>query len=79
MTSGVAIGLAMVNLMSFNGGLCRLLNSWSNMETSLGAAARLRSFIRDTPNENRPRKAILPPDHWTEGSIKMNNVNATYK
>ncbi len=40
-TTRGAIGLAMINLIGFNNRLSRLISSWTNMGTSLGAITRL--------------------------------------
>ncbi|KAL3963237.1 hypothetical protein ACCO45_000241, partial [Purpureocillium lilacinum] len=42
-SGGGAIGLAMIGLMSFNGSLYGIVMAWTKMETSLGAAARVRT------------------------------------
>lgn len=63
-TSGGAIGLAMVSLMGFNTSLFRVVSSWTNMETSLGAAARMCAFVRDTPSESCPTENQAPPREW---------------
>lgn len=79
-TSGGQIGLAMVNLMQYNGCLSFLVRSWTNMETSLGAAARVRSFVQDTPSENSPSEKMDPPQDWpSKGSVDVTNVTAAYK
>jgi ATP-binding cassette, subfamily C (CFTR/MRP), member 1 len=52
-TSQGAIGLAMVNLISFNVTLRYVIDSWTNLETSLGAIARLKWFMNSTPDENK--------------------------
>ena len=79
-TSRGAIGLSMVNIIGFNNSLSRLINSWTNMETSLGACARLRDFIRDTPEEDYSEDLPAPPKDWPSiGAIEMDSVTATYQ
>lgn len=81
-TSGGAIGLAMVNLIGLNTSLSRVINAWTNLETSLGAIARLRDFTRDTPREDDANVQHPPPlpQGWPlSGGVEINNVNATYK
>ncbi|CAF3522690.1 unnamed protein product [Fusarium graminearum] len=48
-TSGSDMGVALVNLTSFNQYLTMLIRCWASMETSLGAIARIKDFSRDTP------------------------------
>lgn len=79
-TTGSSIGLSMVTLMGFNGGLSFLVKSWSNMETSLGAAARVRDFVQNTPSENKPSEQLKLPKEWpSKGAIDVVGVTATYK
>ncbi|KAH8203470.1 hypothetical protein TruAng_002341 [Truncatella angustata] len=78
-TSRGAIGLSMVTLIGFNNSLSRMINSWTNMETSLGAIARLRDFVRDTPQEDSIAQSLEPPKSWpSTGAIKINGLNSTY-
>ncbi|KAK6835260.1 hypothetical protein RU639_002156 [Aspergillus parasiticus] len=48
-TSPGALGVAMINLLNFNQDLANVIDSWTRMETSLGAIARLRDLENDTP------------------------------
>ncbi|KAG4281248.1 hypothetical protein FPRO06_10153 [Fusarium proliferatum] len=76
-TSEGAIGLAMVNLLGLNMTLTTVIDQWTTLETSLGAIARLKSFISDTPNENKPGE-IEVPDNWPGGRIMFDGVTASY-
>ncbi|KAK2043559.1 P-loop containing nucleoside triphosphate hydrolase protein [Colletotrichum somersetense] len=81
-TSGGAIGLSMVSLMGLNSSLSRLISSWTNLETSLGAIARLRDFVRDTPHEDGANAQNLPafPQGWpSSGAINLKSIDARYK
>nr|XP_036575809.1 ABC multidrug transporter [Colletotrichum truncatum]KAF6782442.1 ABC multidrug transporter [Colletotrichum truncatum] len=81
-TSGGAIGLSMVSLMGLNSSLSRLISSWTNLETSLGAIARLRDFVRDTPQEDGVDTQRLPPvpQGWpSSGAIDFKSIDARYK
>ncbi|EQB45813.1 ABC transporter [Colletotrichum gloeosporioides Cg-14] len=81
-TSGGAIGLSMVSLMGLNSSLSRLISSWTNLETSLGAIARLRDFVRDSPQEDGVDAQRLPPvpQGWpSSGAIEFKRIDARYK
>ncbi|KAK1994915.1 P-loop containing nucleoside triphosphate hydrolase protein [Colletotrichum falcatum] len=81
-TSGGAIGLSMVSLMGLNSSLSRLISSWTNLETSLGAIARLRDFVRDTPREDGAGAQDSPPvpQGWpSSGAISLESIDAGYK
>jgi ATP-binding cassette, subfamily C (CFTR/MRP), member 1 len=78
-TSKSAIGLAMLNVISFNNTLSFLINSWTNLETSLGAVARLRSFLLQIPKEALELERQEPPSEWpTRGGIEFTNVTSSY-
>ncbi|EGU87681.1 hypothetical protein FOXB_01837 [Fusarium oxysporum f. sp. conglutinans Fo5176] len=66
-TSEGAIGLAMVNLLGLNLTLTTVIDQWTTLETSLGAIARLKSFISNTPNENKQDETKVP-DNWPGGT-----------
>ncbi|KAG5781755.1 hypothetical protein H9Q73_004573 [Fusarium xylarioides] len=76
-TSEGAIGLAMVNLLGLNLTLTTVIDQWTTLETSLGAIARLKSFINNTPNENKPDETEVP-DNWPGGTIVFDRVTASY-
>lgn len=72
----------MVSLMGLNSSLSRLISSWTNLETSLGAIARLRDFVRDTPREDSVDTQSLPPvpQGWpSPGAIDFKSIDARYK
>lgn len=74
-----AIGLAMVNIINFNTSLSQLINAWTLLETSLGAIARLKTFMADTPQESQEAERQSPPPGWpTSGGIEFQNVTARY-
>ncbi|KAH8201484.1 hypothetical protein TruAng_004332 [Truncatella angustata] len=78
-TSKAAIGLALLNIISFNNTLSFLINSWTNLETSLGAVARLRTFLLQIPEEGFIAERQDPPADWpTMGDIRFNNVTSSY-
>lgn len=57
-----------------------LVTSWTGLETSLGAIARLRSFLRETKPEDRHSEDEHSPPQWPQkGSVQMENVIAKYK
>ncbi|KAI0126126.1 putative ABC multidrug transporter [Xylariales sp. AK1849] len=74
-----SIGLAMLNLMEFNQSLSMLINSWTGLETSLGAIARLKNFLAETKSEISDDDGDEPPPDWLQrGSIKFEKVTAKY-
>ncbi|THV43871.1 hypothetical protein BGAL_0843g00010 [Botrytis galanthina] len=83
------VGLALVNIMGFNTTLSAVVIHWTATETSVGAVERIRSFVRETPDENRKddddvgegeREAeIEVPEDWpSRGAIRIQNITASY-
>ncbi|KAK5996562.1 ABC multidrug transporter B [Cladobotryum mycophilum] len=80
-TSQSAIGLALVNIVTFSETLTALINGWIELETSLGAVARLRSFVEKTPVEEGPSDGQKLPlaQNWPhQGKIEFRSVSAKY-
>ncbi|KAI8306326.1 ABC transporter, partial [Colletotrichum sp. SAR11_59] len=80
-TSTGAIAIALYNVLNFNSSLATLITSWTELETSLGAISRLRTFESKTPVEPSPspeEQAPLPPNWPSEGRLEINNVTASY-
>lgn len=79
-TSQSAIGLALLNLVTFSSNVVELINSWVELETSLGAIFRLRDFIDKTPQETQDEPAATVSDAWPlSGNIEFASVCANYK
>ncbi len=75
-----SIGLAMLNLMGFNQSLSMLINSWTGLETSLGAIARLKNFLAETTAEDQDGEDESTPIEWPQqGSVRFKEVTAKYK
>lgn len=73
------VGLALINIMSFNMTLSAVIIHWTATETSLGAVSRIKSFVDSTPSENLPMESQDVPPYWpSEGSIVISNVSASY-
>ncbi|KAK8017726.1 P-loop containing nucleoside triphosphate hydrolase [Apiospora rasikravindrae] len=86
-------GVALFNIMTLSAALKSAISSWTLLETSIGAVARVKRFEESTPNENNavegegatPQQQQSPPpppppDDWpTTGAIVFDRVTATYK
>ncbi|KAI0536463.1 putative ATP-binding cassette transporter [Xylaria digitata] len=76
---GGAIGVAFLNLVTLGSGLANLISSWTSLETSLGAIARIESFERDTPAETKVSPPVEVSSDWPEkGELKVENLHASY-
>jgi ATP-binding cassette subfamily C (CFTR/MRP) protein 1 len=77
--SGGQIGIALNVVLTFNATLSQMIESWTILETSLGAIARLKNFESQTIPEDRPGEDKIPPPEWPEnGAIEFKNVTASY-
>ncbi|KAB8199402.1 P-loop containing nucleoside triphosphate hydrolase protein [Aspergillus parasiticus] len=74
-TSPGALGVAMINLLNFNQDLANLIDSWTRMETSLGAIARLRDLENDTP---QPAYHSYSKQWSFRRAIEFRQVSASY-
>lgn len=78
-TSAGLLGIALNNVLGFNKSLSTLVMSWTQLETSLGAIARTKTFTETTTSEKKPGENFEVPEDWpSNGEIKFNNVSATY-
>jgi len=52
---------------------------WVQLETSLGAIARLKSFEEGTESEDKEGESFIPSEEWpSHGAIEFKNVSASY-
>ncbi|KAI0121748.1 hypothetical protein BJ170DRAFT_644151 [Xylariales sp. AK1849] len=73
-------GVALFNIMNLSAALKSAINSWTMLETSIGAVARVKRFAESTPNENLAHETEQPPESWpASGSITFDNVTASYR
>jgi len=73
------VGLAFINIMSFNLTLSTVIIHWTATETSLGAVSRIKSFVGSTRSENLPEESQTVPPEWPpNGSILISGVFASY-
>lgn len=81
-TTGGQIGIALNVILQLNQYLFRLVDSWTRLETSLGAISRLRTFEKEVPPEEKPngRTQLNPPSAWpTHGAVELVHLSASYK
>ncbi|KUJ07957.1 putative ATP-binding cassette transporter [Mollisia scopiformis] len=73
------VGLALLNVMSFNQSLAYIIQNWTKLETSIGAISRLMNFSRQTASENLPGEDEDVTEDWPAfGNIEFKNVSASY-
>ena len=71
------LGVALTSVMGIGQTLSQLIQSWTQVETSLGAVTRINQFAAETPKE--PDGPDMPPADWpSRGSIKISGLFARY-
>lgn len=76
------IGVALVNLMSFNVILKTVVILWTTLETSIGSVSRIKTFSETTESEAETSSVemIDTGENWPQhGSIEFKHSCATYK
>ncbi|KAF2502909.1 P-loop containing nucleoside triphosphate hydrolase protein [Lophium mytilinum] len=72
------LGLALVGTMDLGFFIRLLVTSWTELETSLSAIARIRHFSK-TPSEHQDRVTSDPPTGWPlSGSVQFKDLVASY-
>lgn len=58
----------------------QFIKSWTVLETSIGAVARIKDFVESTPTEEQdPRELSTVPHQWPEsGQLTFDRVTASY-
>ncbi|KAE8348413.1 ABC transporter-like protein [Aspergillus coremiiformis] len=80
-TSGNAMGAALINVLNFSQTLSLLVAAYTTLETSLGAVGRIKSFISNIKPEDETTVALQTPQLRARpaiGKIEFNSVTASY-
>jgi ATP-binding cassette subfamily C (CFTR/MRP) protein 1 len=73
------VGIALVNIINFGISIKQLISNWTILEVSIGAVARVRTFVVETESEHRLKESRMPPPAWPEeGSLEFSDITATY-
>jgi len=73
------LGLVLVNMTYVGFAMAGLINSWTHMETSLGAISRIKEFSEETPCEMLEGENMQPEADWPlHGALDFKGVTATY-
>jgi len=72
--------IGLISLMTFSQNLTAIVVNWTQLETSIGAVSRLKSFSEDVRSEDLPGEEDRPSDQWPEqGALEIKNVSASYR
>ena len=78
-TAGADLGLALNLIIVANTTLLRLLQSWTSLETSLGAVSRLKSIQNSVPTEDSARHTLNPGVQWPcFGNLQVKDISVGY-
>ncbi|KAF7940314.1 uncharacterized protein EAE98_000441 [Botrytis deweyae] len=69
-TSAGGIGVAFLNLVSLGESLTQTIQSWTALETSLGAIARIEAFEQETPVEPEVASPTDVPITWPTSDLE---------
>ncbi|KAL6232713.1 P-loop containing nucleoside triphosphate hydrolase protein [Aspergillus navahoensis] len=73
------VALAFVQVMSFGQSLAHVIQDWTQLETSFGAVARIKTFCSDTESEDQPGEMGSVPERWpAHGHIAITDLVALY-
>lgn len=65
-------------IIAANTTLLRLVETWTTLETSIGAVSRLKSIDETTPSEE-VLESLEPEASWpSQGAIEVDGVTASY-
>ncbi|KAL4959071.1 P-loop containing nucleoside triphosphate hydrolase protein [Aspergillus stella-maris] len=75
------VGVVLIMVMTFNQTLMQLIKYWTMVETSIGAVARVKSYVATTEPEEEDERYLqssLPPVWPEHGEIRLNEVVASH-
>lgn len=73
------VGLSLLNVMGFGQSLSWIVRQWTDLETSIGAISRLKTFSEKTPSEKLDTEIQTVPNDWpSKGEIVIQNLSAAY-
>lgn len=73
-------GVALFTLISFSDSLSSTITTWTVMETSIGAVARIKLFETETISEKLPSETHVPMQQWPpKGMIEFRDMGASYQ
>lgn len=74
------VGVALLNVIMFSQSIKLLVTYWTNLETHIGAIARVKVFSESVKSEDLPTENSSVPPSWpSSGSIEFKDVSASYR
>lgn len=79
-TSSGFTGASLVTLMLLGESMANLIRFYTELETSIGAIGRLKSFSEQVKSEDKPGEDATPDQSWPRvGNINIRGLSATYE
>jgi ATP-binding cassette subfamily C (CFTR/MRP) protein 1 len=73
-------GVSLTQIISFTGYMRLFLMFWVQLETSIGAVARIKELASETANEYLTAGRDEPDETWPQdGAIHISNIEASYR
>lgn len=74
-----SVGVSLVMVVTFSGELTRVILTWTLMESSIGAVARVRQFVAETEHEESGGKEMIVPICWPpDGRLEFRDLEASH-
>ncbi|KAJ5765749.1 hypothetical protein N7520_005308 [Penicillium odoratum] len=78
--SAGGMGVALNLVLNLNQILVQAIQSWTQLETSIGAVSRVHSFQKNTPCEDRALEPAPGAQEWPiQGTVVFENLTAAYQ
>jgi ATP-binding cassette subfamily C (CFTR/MRP) protein 1 len=78
-SSTAVTGASLLSLMTFGDILKYIVRWYTQIETSIGAVSRLKSFSDHVKSESLEGEDVIPPNEWPmKGAIHIKGVSASY-
>ncbi|CAG8925975.1 unnamed protein product [Penicillium salamii] len=73
------LGIALFNIVNFSWTLQSLVKNWIELETSIGAVSRIRSYEQQTATEDLASETHVVAESWPQkGCVEIYNLSASY-
>ncbi|TEA11376.1 ABC transporter ecdL [Colletotrichum sidae] len=73
-----SVGVSLVMVIGFSEELARFIQTWTKMESSVGAVARIRRFVQETETEPTSGKRKVDKNWPRAGAVQFHRVVASY-
>ncbi|TDZ53945.1 ABC transporter gloK [Colletotrichum trifolii] len=73
-----SVGVSLVMVIGFSEELARFIQTWTKMESSVGAVARIRRFVQETETEPTSGKRKVNKNWPRAGAVQFHRVVASY-